>query len=175
MGGKLSILNNSGSELVDAHIFTAGQGICLEKLSSPFDTSTLVLSKGLGCGSWYDILVRINMGVKQDGGCVAVFSNHRSSMRIVGGETIVDVSLSQMLRIAPSSMTNSSGKHSSTRNVRSRSSIHMEPRGKQLICWFDDLMIYWFGFDLLIWKWFGDLRCDLIIFKSLFSFDLLCR
>jgi hypothetical protein len=62
MSPKLSIIADINVELVDAHIFTPGQGICLEKLSGPFekDTSTMIFKKGLAYGSWYGVLIRIN-------------------------------------------------------------------------------------------------------------------
>ena len=54
----------------------------------------------------------------------------------------------------------------------------METKGETadlVIWWFTDLdLIWWFESDLVIWKWFTDLESDLIIFKSLSSFDLLC-
>ena len=59
MGGTLTILiDNLSVELIDAHVFTPGQGICLEKLSAPLDKSNFVFKRGLAFGSWYDVLVR---------------------------------------------------------------------------------------------------------------------
>jgi hypothetical protein len=68
MSPKLSIIIDTDAELVDAYIFTPGQGICLEKLSGPFekDTSTIVFKKGLAYGSWYDVLIRINNSQNQE-------------------------------------------------------------------------------------------------------------
>jgi len=68
MSPKLSIIINTDVELVDAYIFTPGQGICLEELSGPFeeDTATIVFKKGLAYGSWYDVLIRINNSQNQE-------------------------------------------------------------------------------------------------------------
>jgi hypothetical protein len=68
MSPKLSIIIDTDAELVDAYIFTPGQGICQEKLSWPFekDTSTIVFKKGLAYGSWYDVLIRIDNSQDQE-------------------------------------------------------------------------------------------------------------
>jgi hypothetical protein len=43
------------------------KGICLEKLSGPFekDTPTIVFKKGLAYGSWYNVLIRISNSENQ--------------------------------------------------------------------------------------------------------------
>ncbi|CAF5001096.1 unnamed protein product, partial [Rotaria sp. Silwood1] len=67
MSPILSINIDIDVDLVDAHIFTPGQGICLKKLSGSFnkDTCTIIFKKKLAYGSWYDVLIRVNRLQKQ--------------------------------------------------------------------------------------------------------------
>jgi hypothetical protein len=68
MSPILYIIIDTDVELVDAYIFTPGQGICLEKLSGPFEkeASAIGFNKGLAYGSWYDVLIRINNSQNQE-------------------------------------------------------------------------------------------------------------
>jgi hypothetical protein len=61
MGAALSVFNDTDAELIDAHIFTPGQGICLQKLdvSHINAKNVFTFNKGLAYGSWYDVVVRI--------------------------------------------------------------------------------------------------------------------
>ncbi|CAF1078100.1 unnamed protein product [Rotaria magnacalcarata] len=66
MGGKLTVHIDTNAEVIDIHIFTPGQGICLEKRCSPFVCSMIVFQRGLAYGSWYDMLVRVRLSNKCD-------------------------------------------------------------------------------------------------------------
>ena len=55
MGGLFSIVQDIDDTLVEAYIFTPGQGICLQKRTH-FGKTSFCFDQSLCYGSWYDIL-----------------------------------------------------------------------------------------------------------------------
>lgn len=58
MGGELCINNDRSNdfEILQATIFTPGQGICLQRVT-PGKSTTFKFDKSLAYGSWYDIQI----------------------------------------------------------------------------------------------------------------------
>jgi hypothetical protein len=55
MGGLLSVVHDIDDTLLEAYIFTPGQGICLQKRTQ-VGRKDFCFDQNLCYGSWYDIL-----------------------------------------------------------------------------------------------------------------------